>query len=71
MREALARRPAADFEPPRNVEFARIDAKTGLLAEPGAPDAPLAAFVGGTVPSRSAADGASGSTPQSFFMDDR
>ena len=69
MREALARRPAVEFEPPRNVEFARIDAKTGLLASDAG--APLVAFVGGTAPTRSAGDAAPGSTPQSFFMDDR
>jgi penicillin-binding protein 1A len=68
MREALARRPPVDFQPPRNVEFARIDVKTGLLAAD--PGAPLIAFVGGTVPSRSAGD-LQGSTPQSFFMDDQ
>ncbi len=71
MREALARRPALEFLPPRNVEFARIDARTGLLAPDfGSPDASLVAFVGGTAPTRTATDPASGSTPQSFFMDD-
>jgi penicillin-binding protein 1A len=71
MREALARRPATDFQPPRNVEFARIDVKSGLLADAGALDAPLVAFVGGTVPSRSAAEPVPGSAPQNFFMEDR
>ncbi len=71
MREALARQPATDFQPPRNVEFARIDVKSGLLADAGALDAPLVAFVGGTVPSRSAAEPVPGSAPQNFFMDDR
>ena len=71
MREALARRPPVDFQPPRNVEFARVDVKSGLLASDlGAFDAPLVAFVSGTVPSRGASDTAPGS-PQSFFMDDR
>ena len=69
MREALARRPAVDFLPPRNVEFARIDAKTGLVAaDPRSLDAPVVAFVSGTVPSQSAGEL---STPQSFFMDDQ
>ncbi len=71
MREALARRPAAEFQAPHNVEFARIDQKSGLLAaDPSAPDALLVAFVTGTAPARSAADPAPGSAPQNFFMDD-
>jgi penicillin-binding protein 1A len=71
MREALARRPSIDFQAPPNVEFARIDMRSGLLAaEPGAA-ASLLAFVAGTVPSRSASEPAPGSTPQSFFMDER
>ena len=70
MRAALARHPAAEFQAPPNVEFARVDAKTGLLAaDPSAPDAPLVAFVAGTTP-RSASDQATGPAPQSFFMDD-
>jgi penicillin-binding protein 1A len=71
MREALARRPAVDFQPPRDVQFARVDVKSGLLADPSSPDAPLVAFVSGTMPTRTAAEPAPGSTPQSFFMDDR
>ncbi len=70
MHAGLARRPAADFQAPPNVEFARIDAKTGLLADPGAPDAPFVAFVTGTAPARRAADQPLGSAPQNFFMDD-
>jgi penicillin-binding protein 1A len=70
MRAALARHPVTEFQAPPNVEFARVDARTGLLAaDPSAPDAPLVAFVAGTTP-RSAADQATGPAPQSFFMDD-
>jgi penicillin-binding protein 1A len=70
MRDALARWPAADFLPPRNVALARIDPKSGLLADPSAADAPVVAFVPGTVPVRTAGEAAPGSAPQSFFMDD-
>ncbi len=70
MRAALARHPATEFQAPPNVEFARVDARTGLLAaDPSAPDVPLVAFVAGTTP-RSASDQATGPAPQSFFMDD-
>jgi penicillin-binding protein 1A len=70
MREAHARRPPADFEPPPNVTFARVDPKTGLLADAAAADAPLVAFIAGTAPTRSTADAQTGA-PQNFFMDDR
>jgi penicillin-binding protein 1A len=71
LREALARRPAIEFQPPRNVEFARIDVKTGLLADATALDAPYLAFVSGTAPTRAAGESDLESTPQSFFMDDQ
>jgi penicillin-binding protein 1A len=71
MREALARRPAADFGAPRDVEMARIDPRTGLLADAAATDAILVPFVAGTVPQHSAAEPPPGSAPQNFFMDDR
>jgi len=69
MREALSRRPVAEFEAPHTVEFARIDQKTGLRADPAAADAPLVPFVAGTVP-KSAAEAQAHSAPQNFFMDD-
>jgi len=71
MREALARVALADFQAPRNVELARIDPRTGLLADPAALDALLVPFVAGTVPQHSAGDPPPGSTPQNFFMDDK
>jgi penicillin-binding protein 1A len=71
MREALARRPLEEFQTPRNVEFARIDPRTGLLADPAALDALLLPFVGGTVPQHRAGEPTPGSAPQNFFMDDK
>jgi penicillin-binding protein 1A len=73
MREALARRPVLDFDPPpANVELARVDPRTGLLAaDPVPADAPLVAFVSGTLPAKSAGDGQVGSAPQNFFMEDK
>ena len=70
MRDAHARRAPADFEPPPNVTFARVDPKTGFLADAAASDAPLVAFIAGTAPTRSSADAQTGA-PQNFFMDDR
>ena len=70
MRDAHAGKPASDFQPPRNVQFARIDTKTGLLAAAGAADAPLVPFVVGTAPTHSADEPPPGSAPQNFFMDD-
>ena len=70
MREALARRPPEDFRVARGVEFARIDAKTGLLATEGDGAASLAAFLSGTAPSRRVGEEVPGLAPQSFFMDD-
>jgi penicillin-binding protein 1A len=69
MREALSGQAAASFQAPRNVEYARIDARTGLLAEPGATDAPVLAFVAGTAPRHTSAAPPPGSAPQNFFMD--
>jgi penicillin-binding protein 1A len=69
MREALSGQAAASFRAPRNVEYARIDARTGLLAEPGATDAPVLAFVAGTAPRHTSAAPPPGSAPQNFFMD--
>ena len=71
MQEALAGLPPAEFQAPRGVEFARIDRKSGLLADAGTPDTALLAFVTGTAPRHTAAEPPPGSAPQSFFMDDR
>jgi penicillin-binding protein 1A len=71
MQAAVGGKPAVDFQPPPNVEFARIDAKTGLLArEPVASaDAPFVPFLAGTAPARSSPE--PGRAPQNFFQDDR
>ncbi len=58
-----------DFEPPRNVEYARIDPHTGLLAEPGARDAAVLAFISGTTPKHTTSQPPPGSEPQNFFME--
>jgi penicillin-binding protein 1A len=50
MQGALARLPPVDFDPPEGVVFARIDAKTGLLAAPGAEEALFQPFREGTAP---------------------
>jgi penicillin-binding protein 1A len=74
MKAALAGKAAAEFAPPPLVEFARIDAGTGLLAPDGAPaeSTPFMPFVAGTAPARSASDRPPpGSAPQTFFQDDR
>jgi penicillin-binding protein 1A len=69
MREALAGRPAAEFAMPPNVDLARIDPATGLLADPATADAPTLPFVSGTAPQHSASHPPPGSEPQNFFMD--
>ena len=70
MHEALSRRPPEDFKVAEGVEFARVDLKTGLLADAGDPGAAITAFLSGTSPSRHAGEEAPGLAPQSFFMDD-
>jgi penicillin-binding protein 1A len=50
MKVALEERPERDFEVPDQIVFARIDARTGLLAAPGSPDAYFQAFLAGTEP---------------------
>jgi penicillin-binding protein 1A len=74
MQAALAGRPAAPFSVPPRVELARVDRRTGLLAQVGATAeaAPFVAFLMGTAPTRSSAEApAPGSAPQTFFQDDR
>jgi penicillin-binding protein 1A len=66
MQAAVGGRPPLDFPPPPGVDFVRVDPSTGLLS--GDAQAPFAAFLSGTAPSRESPDGAD---PQSFFMDDR
>ncbi|AKL98271.1 penicillin-binding protein 1A [Endomicrobium proavitum] len=52
MRDALAGKPVLDFNQPDNIEWALIDAKTGLLALSKTPGAFLEAFIKGTAPSQ-------------------
>jgi penicillin-binding protein 1A len=54
MRAALRGYPKRDFPVPDGIEFARIDRKTGLLAEVGAEATIFQAFLQGTVPTESA-----------------
>jgi penicillin-binding protein 1A len=54
MKVALEQRPDRDFEVPESIIFARVDAKSGLLAPPGAPDGYFQAFAEGTEPRASA-----------------
>jgi penicillin-binding protein 1A len=72
MKAATSSRPVVEFQAPSNVEFARIDPATGMLARDVAPGAgqemPFFSFVAGTAPTQSAPE--PGSMPQSFFQDD-
>ncbi len=73
MQAALGDGPPIDFLAPEGVQFARIDAATGLLAaEPaaGQPEAPPMSFVAGTAPTQ-AVGARKVSPPQNFFLDDR
>jgi penicillin-binding protein 1A len=54
MGEALAERPARDFDAPPGVVFARVDAKTGALASPSSETTLFQAFLEGTVPAAAA-----------------
>jgi penicillin-binding protein 1A len=70
MKAAVGGRAAAEFRAPPNVEYARIDPATGLLAPEKRADAPVVPFLAGTAPTRRADEGHDAS-PQNFFMDDR
>jgi penicillin-binding protein 1A len=54
MREALSDRPVRDFPVPDPIVFARVDRKTGLLAEPDAKGIVFQAFLPGTEPTERA-----------------
>jgi penicillin-binding protein 1A len=54
MKVALEQRPDRDFEVPESIVFTRVDAKSGLLAPPGAPDGYFQAFAEGSEPRASA-----------------
>ncbi|MBW1982897.1 MAG: penicillin-binding protein, partial [Deltaproteobacteria bacterium] len=51
-RTILKGRPVKDFPVAENVVFARIDAKTGLLAKAGDPNAVFEPFKQGTAPTK-------------------
>jgi len=54
MRAALVNRPLRDFTPPEPIVFARIDRKTGLLADSNSTDTVFQAFLTGTEPTKTA-----------------
>ena len=54
MRAALANLPVSDFTPPEPIVFARIDRKTGLLADSNSTDTVFQAFLTGTEPTKTA-----------------
>jgi len=53
MRDSLAGRPALNFPIPDNIEFARIDQKTGLLASSCSDEIVVESFIAGTAPNQS------------------
>jgi len=61
MKAALRDRPKRNFPVPEGIEFARIDRKTGLLAQVGAEETVFQAFREGTVPTKTAASARSDS----------
>ncbi len=54
MRAALAERPVRDFEVPEQIVFARIDRKTGLLADASSEDTVFQSFLVDTEPTETA-----------------
>jgi len=50
MKPALSQRPVIDFPVPENIEFARIDQNTGLLANTCSEKSVMEAFIAGTAP---------------------
>jgi len=70
MKAAVGAHPPAEFPLAPDVEFARVDPATGLLAPARNAAAPFLAFLAGTAPTRTADDSGDPS-PQNFFMDDR
>jgi penicillin-binding protein 1A len=63
MRTALASLPPRDFAVPADIVFARIDRKTGLLADPSSPDSETVyqSFLADTEPTESAGQAQSSS----------
>ena len=60
MRRVLANVRPVDFEVPEGVIFARIDRKTGLLADPDTQEAVFPPFRDGTTPTEIAPTGRRG-----------
>jgi penicillin-binding protein 1A len=54
MRAALAERPVRDFPVPEAIVFARIDRKTGLLADANSTETVIQSFLADTVPTEGA-----------------
>jgi penicillin-binding protein 1A len=54
MRSALSERPMRDFAVPDDIVFARIDRKTGLLADPSSEETVFQAFLADTEPTETA-----------------
>ena len=69
MREVLKDMPTEDFPVPTGVVFAKIDAKTGLLASPYSKKTVFQAFREGTEPKEYAAKPAAPKTGQFFLYD--
>jgi penicillin-binding protein 1A len=73
MQATLGARAPAEFQSAEGVEFARIDAATGLLAgepRPGDGEPPFVPFLAGTAPTETAG-GQRNEGPRNFFLDDR
>jgi penicillin-binding protein 1A len=71
MREALAERPVRDFPVPESIVFARIDRKTGLLADSSSTDTVFQAFTADSVPTESSRSAQTRSQGQRLLrMDD-
>jgi penicillin-binding protein 1A len=70
MRAALAERPVRDFDAPDNIDFLRIDRKTGLLADDNTQDAYFQPFAEGNVPTKTSGDASQSSDLQRAMRDD-
>jgi penicillin-binding protein 1A len=69
MKEALKGVPVKSFPVPDDIEFIKIDPKTGLLARPGTKDAKFECFKKGTVPTEYT-DAPDDDRPDDFFIED-
>ncbi len=69
MSDVLKGQPVVDFSVPEGVVFAKVDAKTGLLASPYSEDTVFQAFKEGTEPTDYSPKPASPKTGQFFQFD--